>query len=195
MSSRLRPVKRFRQRSRFACWQLGKAAMSTLTYRLDSLIDDGVEPAARQQRREWWTRRNRLYVIAACLAPLPAGLPAVSDALLRPIQARFERAALEQRQDIAGFIALGGGDERIREAARLTRMYPQAKLVITGHGPAAVRLAQESGLPAHRVIIEGKAQNTYENAVFTAQLVQPNARKSDPGYVRITYAARHRLLP
>ena len=116
--------------------------------------------------------RSRRYksfaLISLCAAP--AALPAVADALMWPIETRFQRASLDARQDIAGFIALGGGDERIIEAARLARAHPGAKLVITGHG-GADHLARLSGLPADRVLIERVAQNTFENAQFTAALL------------------------
>ena len=78
---------------------------------------------------------------------------------------------MTQHQDVAGFIALGGGEERILEAARLARAHPGTKLVITGHGERAVHLAHKSGLPPDRIIIEPAAQNTFENAQFTAPLL------------------------
>jgi uncharacterized SAM-binding protein YcdF (DUF218 family) len=147
--------------------------MSTLMQRLHGL--DGNPALARGVKEQWRAKADRLLLIALYLAALtPATLPSLTDALIWPLEARFERTSLDDHNGVAGFIALGGGDERIREAARLARAHPGAKLVITGHGEKAVRLAHESGLPPERVIIEPAAQNTFENAQFTAPLLGKN---------------------
>jgi uncharacterized SAM-binding protein YcdF (DUF218 family) len=129
-------------------------------------------------------RYKSLALLSLCAAP--AVLPAVADALMWPIETRFQRASLDARRDIAGFIALGGGDERIIEAARLARAHPRAKLVITGHGDGAERLARLSGLPPERVLIEPAAQNTFENAQFTAALLTHDVAAS---WVLVTSAS------
>ena len=145
--------------------------MSPLKPRLDSLNGE-----SHQLRR---AKVATLMPMALCLAALmPEARPYIGNALLGPLEARFERTKLDDTQSVAGFIALGGGDERIVEAARLTRAHPGAKLVITGHGEKAVQLANASGLPPDRILIEPAAQNTFENAQFTAPLLgdQANAR-------------------
>ena len=102
-------------------------------------------------------------------------MPSLANALISPIEARFARTQLDgDSTGIAGFIALGGGDERILEAARLARAHAGAKLVITGHGERALQLAHQSGLPPDRILIEPAAQNTFENAQFTAPLLGEN---------------------
>ena len=88
-----------------------------------------------------------------------------------PIAVRFERTTLDAQNGVAGFIALGGEEERILEAARLARAHPGSKLVVTGNGEGEVHLARRSGLTADRVIIESSARNTFENAQFTARLL------------------------
>ena len=149
--------------------------MSTLVQRLDGL--DGERALAGAMQQEGCATAIRLLPMALCLVALTAAaLPALAEALLWPVQSRFEKASLDAHKDIAGFIALGGSDLRVLEAARLARAYPPAKLVITGHGEAAERLARQSGLPADRVVIEAHAQSTFENAQFTAQLIG-----ADPG--------------
>ena len=145
--------------------------------RLDSLNGGRALASATQQLGR--ARVVRLLPLALCLAALtPAALPALAKALLWPVQSRFEKASLDAHKDIAGFIALGGTDARVLEAAQLARAYPYAKLVITGHGEAAGRLARQSGLPADRVLIEARAQNTFENAQFTAQLIGADPSKT-----------------
>ncbi len=94
---------------------------------------------------------------------------------MSPILKRFKPAQLAPPLPIAGFIALGGGDDRIFEAARLARTHPGAKLVITGHGDRAVQLAQETGMPQNRVIIEPAATSTFENAQLTARMLQDSS--------------------
>jgi uncharacterized SAM-binding protein YcdF (DUF218 family) len=104
---------------------------------------------------------------------------------------------------VAGIVVLGGGMEgrinlarggyelstagdRFVEAAVLARRYPDAKVVISGgsgeiilegegDAPAAQRLLTALGVSADRLILENKSRNTYENAVFTKQLVSPKA--------------------
>ena len=147
--------------------------MSSFIQRLDGL--DGRWALARCAKKQGQTKVEKLLLTAGCLAALtPAALPSLAKALLWPIEARFERTILADHSGVAGFIALGGGDERVLEAARLARAHPGAKLVITGHGERALQLAHQSGLPPDRILIEPAAQNTFENAQFTAALLGEN---------------------
>jgi hypothetical protein len=41
---------------------------------------------------------------------------------------------LEDGRAITGLVALGGGEDRIREAGRLARRYAQLQVVVTGAG-------------------------------------------------------------
>ena len=135
--------------------------MSPLMQRLGSL-----------DARPAFTKANRLLLTAVGLAVLTsAALPSLTNALMWPIEARFARTIVSPHEDIAGFIALGGRAERILEAARLTRAHPGSKLVVTGNGEGEMQLARRAGLSADRVIIEPAAQNTFENAQFTARLL------------------------
>ncbi len=93
---------------------------------------------------------------------------AVETALPRP-------QALPQLNDHA---------DRIVEFARLARLYPHARLVFTG-GTADIAQtgAREAdllpplltllGVPPERMIYERKSRNTYENAVFSKEIVRP----------------------
>lgn len=119
--------------------------------------------------------------------------------LVTPLEDRFPRPPLPEK--VAGIVVLGGGFEgginlvrggyelnsggdRYVEAAALARRYPEAKIVISGGTGAlllegeddastAVRLFEALGVPRDRLILEGKSRNTYENAVFTKELVTP----------------------
>ncbi|TIT48387.1 MAG: YdcF family protein, partial [Mesorhizobium sp.] len=74
--------------------------------------------------------------------------------------------------------------DRMVETAILARRFPQAKVVVSGgngslffdgEGDAdtAPRLLEALGVPADRLILEDKSRNTYENAVFSRELVKP----------------------
>ena len=106
-------------------------------------------------------------------------------------------------KDIDGIIVLGGAvdsamtyahaqpqlndnAERITEMVRLSRLYPQAKLVFTS-GDASLDqssgkesdalniLLKNIGFDASRIIFESQSRNTYENMVFSMRLVHPQA--------------------
>ncbi|RUU72969.1 YdcF family protein, partial [Mesorhizobium sp. M7A.T.Ca.TU.009.01.3.1] len=102
---------------------------------------------------------------------------------------------------VDGIVVLGGGFEgainlarggyelnssgdRMVETAVLARRFPTAKVVVSGgtgalfldgEGDAATapRLLTALGVAADRLILENKSRNTYENAVFTKELVTP----------------------
>ncbi len=145
--------------------------------------------------------RRRLAIVAAGAAFLILGIGAwtsVGAVLLHPLEDRFQRPA-PLPEKIAGIIVLGGGFEaginlvrggyelnasgdRFVEAAILARRYPEAKVVVTGgagdlilNGEAdavtAPRLLDALGIAPERLVLESKSRNTYENAVFTKQMV------------------------
>lgn len=121
--------------------------------------------------------------------------------LVTPLEERFRRPQLPER--VAGIIVLGGGFEgginlarggyelnsggdRYVEAAVLARRFPEARIVISGGSGAlmlegeddastALRLMEALGVARERLVLEGKSRNTYENAVFTKDLVSPAA--------------------
>lgn len=148
--------------------------------------------------RRW--RRHGLVisgVVSGTLAILLI-LP-VGAWLLLPMEARIPPVTLPQEVD--GVIVLGGSinpsvcarwnyptirhaADRLTEFVRLARRYPKAKLVFTGgsgslsrpdltEAPVAREIFERIGLPIERIIFEGKSRNTYENAVFTRELVHP----------------------
>lgn len=108
-------------------------------------------------------------------------------------------------EDIDGIVVLGGSFhtylsekhdqsivtgniERVLEGIRLNRKYPNAFLVFTGGNGITgktlppetdinKRFMNEMGFSENTVIYEDQSTNTYENAVFTKELVQPLARE------------------
>jgi uncharacterized SAM-binding protein YcdF (DUF218 family) len=139
-------------------------------------------------------------VMAGAIIVLAAGLlTPLGAVLLRPLEERFPPPPAFPAP--AGIIVLGGAVDTEKSEARgqiyfspdgarmtagvdLTRRYPSARLVFTGgsegllgEGPAeaisARKLWLSLGVPAERMTFEAKSRNTWENAVFTRDLVKP----------------------
>lgn len=92
--------------------------------------------------------------------------------------------------------ALSDGAERLTEFVALARAHPDARLVFTGGSGALTRqdvkeaeaarlFFAQMGLDTKRVVFESRSRNTFENAVYTKELVKP-----EPGerWVLITSA-------
>ncbi|MCB1468012.1 MAG: YdcF family protein [Rhizobiaceae bacterium] len=146
---------------------------------------------------------RRRIVILACAAGtlilVAATWTSLGALMLGPLEDRYSRPPLPDRVD--GVIVLGGGLEgqinlarggyelnssgdRFVEAAVLARRFPDAKIVISGgtgsmiveaeaDADTAVRFFGALGIPRDRLLLENRSRNTFENAVFTKDLVQP----------------------
>jgi uncharacterized SAM-binding protein YcdF (DUF218 family) len=152
----------------------------------------------------WFTRFARAgrALMAGAIIALAAGLLTPLGALLLwPLEERFPQPPADIPAP-AGIIVLGGALDTEKSEARgqvsltldgarmitaveLARRYPAARLVFTGgsgtvlgHGLAeavsARKLWLSLGVPAERMTFEAKSRNTWENAVFTRDLVKPN---------------------
>lgn len=132
----------------------------------------------RLQSRPAWDRK--LYGAFAAFAAVGACcLVAVTlqMVLLPALIARFPRADVSSHTPSL-IIVLGGGEKRLAEAADLAARFPAAHLVVSGAGEEAVPyFFAERRMPRDRVVLEEKARNTYENAVFSAGLVGGKAAK------------------
>lgn len=152
-------------------------------------------------------------VIAAAVAFLMmVSVFPVGSWLLNPLEIRFPSPSpLPEKLD--GIIVLGGSfapelirahrqlvmkdsGERILSFFSLARRYPEAQLVFAGGlgslGPEGLGSSlphkpffEQMGIDSNRVLLEQKANNTYENAVFTRELVKNPRGKS---WVLITSA-------
>lgn len=128
------------------------------------------------------------------------GFSPLGHALLLPLEERFPRGAVPT-QGITGIILLGGFEdgsvsrargalalnesaERLTEALVLARRIPEARVVFTGGAadilqrghsgaPAVGAYLEAAGIDPQRIVLEGRSRNTYENAVFTRELVTP----------------------
>jgi uncharacterized SAM-binding protein YcdF (DUF218 family) len=80
-------------------------------------------------------------------------------------------------------IALNEAAERMTGVAKLAREHPSARIVFTGGSGRLFSGATEAdfvtdlfesfGIPRDRIVLEGRARNTVENAVNTRAMVQP----------------------
>jgi uncharacterized SAM-binding protein YcdF (DUF218 family) len=105
----------------------------------------------------------------------------VGSWLLLPLENRFPQWQIDQQAAPDGIIALGGeAGERIAALAQLSRRFPQARLVYSGPGewtPDTDKLlsifVRLGGDPA-RITMETRSRNTFENAVYSRELIKPN---------------------
>lgn len=85
-----------------------------------------------------------------------------------------------------GQLALNDGVERLLAMVELSRRYPQARLVFTGgsgnpafpdlkEAPVSRDAMAAMGMDVSRLILEDASRNTWENAVFSRDLVKPAA--------------------
>ncbi len=151
-----------------------------------------------------WARTGRWIVFAAGVIWLVGGLSPLGHALLLPLENRFERSQVEAGPPPAGILILGGAQDmsitaargslalneagdRLVEAALLANRFPNAKVVFTGGSSAifgdktseaegAMTLLEELGISRGRLILERRAKNTYQNARYSKELINPESQ-------------------
>ncbi len=150
-----------------------------------------------------WPGSARWLLMLSLTGFVVIGFSPIGNALMLPLEERFARPDRLSEGGINGIIMLGGfedgevsharGDlalvdaaERLSVTVRLARQLPTAKVVFTG-GAAALLLPGHSahtavgaylrdvGVAPGRIVLEGMARNTWENAVFIKRLLQPKA--------------------
>ena len=123
---------------------------------------------------------KRACFVAATTAALLLliGIVPVGGWLMIPLEARFPPWQSTSQTPPDGIIALGGDTgHRLYELARLSRLFPQVRLVYTGAGNLAVAEMEvrNADIDSTRLILETTSRTTAENAVDTAALVHPKA--------------------
>jgi uncharacterized SAM-binding protein YcdF (DUF218 family) len=141
---------------------------------------------------------GRFGVAAAGLFLLIGILP-LQTLLIQPLEDRYPRSAWPSHVD--GVLVLGGGldaavlqvrhvpaqegsEARLVSAYEVARRYPSARVVFSGgsarlnrsvytEADAARAIFLQMGLDPARLILESRSRNTYENILFTHDLVQP----------------------
>jgi uncharacterized SAM-binding protein YcdF (DUF218 family) len=145
-------------------------------------------------------RGGRPLMAAATGALSFVSLLPVGQWLLLPLESRLS-SPVELPKEIDGAIVLGGGfdgrtaalpnrvelssaADRVTALIALGRRYPDAKLVYSGGVGAllgertpgaeqAKAFYQQQGFDLKRIVFEGKSRNTWENAVYSRDLVKP----------------------
>ena len=141
-----------------------------------------------------WARWGRRFVTIGAILLLVAGLSPLGNALILPLENRFPRPDLDRPPPPAGFIVLGGAEdrlvgaarnapalnesaERVVEAAMLANRFFDAKIAFSGgeagvlytagsEAEGAAALFISLGIARDRLILESAARDTYENAVL-----------------------------
>jgi uncharacterized SAM-binding protein YcdF (DUF218 family) len=136
------------------------------------------------------------WIVVASLLPL-------SKALILPLEERFASHQPSLPHDsITGIIILGGFEdgwvtrgrgglavneaaERLTEGLRVARALPNTKVVFTGGrgtlfggegvGASVRKYLIDAGVAPERILIENLSGETYENAVFSRDLLTPKA--------------------
>lgn len=149
-----------------------------------------------------WRRAGRGIVAATVAFILIVSVFPVGEYLLSILENRFPIARALPPQ-VTGIITLGGAidqfvtiqrgqaalserAERMTELVVLARRYPDARLVFTGgtgqlfppfvtEAEAARLIFRDMGLDTGRMVFEGRSRNTFENAVFTYDMIAPRA--------------------
>jgi len=129
----------------------------------------------------------------------------VGDWMLYPLESRFQHNP-DLPKHIDGIIVLGGSvipdrsvewqqletnqfHERLSSFIKLSQLYPDATLIFSGGNastdedkPTEAQIAKtyflESGISPERLLIENKARNTAENAIFSKQLANPQPNET-----------------
>jgi len=146
-----------------------------------------------------WRRAGVRVVVASLLLLVVVGISPLGSAMVAVLEDRFP-AWKDPGGPVNGIVVLGGainpdlsaqrgmlvisGEvERFTAAAALAQRYPAARVVFTGGnsalrgGPSeaeyAAQLFDLLGVPISRLVLEGRARNTVENALFIKALVKP----------------------
>lgn len=136
-----------------------------------------------------WGRRRTGLVLASLSACLLIAIGLVPSAiwLLRPLEFQYARPAHPLTR-VNGILILGSGESnraRLLGGYILSRRYPSAVVVYSGGsnrllGPQDALGARRSqsmlldlGLSPARLIVESRSRNTWENILFSRDLVKP----------------------
>lgn len=97
----------------------------------------------------------------------------------------FKAMRVEEYPDVDAIVELGGGtgywtnyfpyveflpaSGRVAHAARLWKGERAPMIIASGVGPADSELLSEYGVPRERIVVEGRARNTAENALYVGE--------------------------
>jgi uncharacterized SAM-binding protein YcdF (DUF218 family) len=167
----------------------------------------GLLRMAATRRRKGMLLASFAGLVLVAITVLPLGQWAIA-----PLEMRFPAPQLPDRVD--GIILLGGAvdpvltlahgqvalneaGDRITETFILAKRYPDSRILLSGGNgtllPAGMSEAKttedllvEMGVDEHRLVIEDRSRNTYENAVFSKAVADP---KTGETWILVTSAA------
>ena len=163
-----------------------------------------------------WRRALGVFLVwSSVLCMGVIALFPVANYLLEPLEQRFPKPVLTQEGPIAGIIVLGGGEdaeltslhrmpqfnqaaERLMVVPALMLRYPQLKVIFTGGsgslsrpdyrgGDVAQQWLADQGLSA-RLIVERDSRNTFQNAIYTRELIEEMEVKPEGRWLLVTSA-------
>jgi uncharacterized SAM-binding protein YcdF (DUF218 family) len=142
---------------------------------------------------------SRMMLIVAALILILCGYTSIGYVTMRPLEEVFPRPPAPA--SVTGIIVLGGGmdaeinairfgyelnrsGDRFVEALRLARLYPEAKILISGgagymypggdtEAAAGTRFFADFGIAPTRIVQEDASRNTEENAQLTRETLNP----------------------
>jgi uncharacterized SAM-binding protein YcdF (DUF218 family) len=194
------PVRNSRKRSQVMFYPISKL-LTTLTLPSSLVVLVLAAGALMLSWPRWQLTGRRLVLTGLLLLPV-LGISPLGNALILPLEHRAASYPLPAPTDrIDGIIILGGFEdgwvsggrpglavnetaERLTEGVRLSRRYPDAKIVFTG-GTGALLLSGQAaattvgsyladvGVAPQRIVLEAKSRNTHENAILTRDILAP----------------------
>ena len=131
-------------------------------------------------RRSFVTRVASIAAGIALLATAPFALSAPKAALVERVAMALENRSKchsgPSEQPPTGLIVLGGSSDRALAALNLARRYQHARVILSGPGPVEEQMLSTAPELQGRLTIDHRPRNTFENALFSAELA-----KSGPG--------------
>lgn len=129
------------------------------------------------------------------------GFSPAASLMMNGLETRFPPYA-DDGADVTGIVVLGGSiaqdasmelgqpvvnesADRLIAAATLAKRHPDARLVLSGgsarligadrhtEAEAMAALMIDLGIPAERLVIEDRSQNTWQNAVYSREIAEP----------------------
>jgi uncharacterized SAM-binding protein YcdF (DUF218 family) len=119
------------------------------------------------------------FASVVALASAAAAHPRIplAERVVVRLEHRFPRASVGDGRDFLGVVALGGRPDRVREAGRLAQQFPHLLVIVSGAGTRPEVLPMLGGqIDPHRVLVDETALTTYENALFSARIINKFGR-------------------
>ncbi|MDE2579390.1 MAG: YdcF family protein [Hyphomicrobiales bacterium] len=143
-----------------------------------------------------WFRAGRALALTGAAAMFLLTMAPGPNFLVRPLEDRFPAPRLTEAPTgvivlggavdegllvARGQVALNSAAERMTEAVALARRFPQMRIVFSGGGAAGKATESDAaraffaqmGVAPERLGFEDRSRDTWENAVYTRDFVQP----------------------